>query len=112
MARTICRLTALKVTRATKCGMYADGGGLYLQVSKTGARSWIYCYMLKGKEHEMGLGPLSAVTLAEARAKATECRRLRHGGTDPLEARRAQRALATLANPQAMTFDQCRDAYL
>ena len=61
MARVIGRLTALKVSRAIKPGMYADGGGLYLQVTGTGAKSWIYRYMLRGREREMGLGSLSAV---------------------------------------------------
>jgi hypothetical protein len=41
MARTTARLTALQVTRAVgKPGMYADGDGLYLQVTEGGA-SWI-----------------------------------------------------------------------
>ena len=92
MARVIGRLTALKVSsRAIKPGMYADGGGLYLQVTGTGAKSWIYRYMLRGKEREMGLGSLSAVGLADARTKATECRSLRQAGVDPIEARKSAR---------------------
>ena len=57
MARTVGRLTALKVERAKKPGMHADGGGLYLQITSGGA-SWIYRYMLNGRAREMGLGPL------------------------------------------------------
>ncbi len=56
--------------------MYADGGGLYLQVTGGGA-SWIYRYMLKGRAREMGLGPLALYGLQEARAKALDARRLR-----------------------------------
>jgi Arm DNA-binding domain len=91
MARTTGRLTALKVSRARLPGMYADGGGLYLQVTEGGA-SWIYRYMLAGRAREMGLGPLALFGLSEARAKALDARRLRHERIDPIEARRAARA--------------------
>jgi hypothetical protein len=77
--------TALKVDRAKRPGMYADGAGLYLQVTSEGAKSWIYRFSLNGKAREMGLGSLSAIGLADARAKAQECRRLGDvsGGTNP-----------------------------
>ena len=58
--------------------MHADGGGLYLQVTKTASgrinRSWIYRYAVAGRERQMGLGPLSEVKLSAAREKAAECR--------------------------------------
>ena len=41
MPRAIGRLTALKVEKAKKPGMYADGGGLYLRVTPEGARNWV-----------------------------------------------------------------------
>jgi hypothetical protein len=52
------------------------------------------------------------VTLAGARAAARECREQLLAGLDPVEQRRAQRASNALADAKAMTFDQCRDAYL
>jgi integrase len=106
------RLTALKVARAAAKtpGMYCDGGGLYLQVSPNGA-SWIYRYMLNGRSHEMGLGPLALYGLAEARALALDARRLRHQGIDPIEARRAARAQAQLDATKAVTFQECADKY-
>ena len=113
MARVIGRLTALKVSsRAIKPGMYADGGGLYLQVTGTGAKSWIYRYMLRGKEREMGLGSLSAVGLADARTKATECRSLRQAGVDPIEARKSARDQARLDATKALTFKDAAVAYI
>src|SRR5262245_32080490 len=95
MARTTGQLTALKVSRANRPGMYADGGGLYLQITKGGA-SWVYRYMLNGRAREMGLGPLALYGLSEARALALDARRLRHQGIDPIEHRRAARAQAQL----------------
>lgn len=110
MART-GRLTALKVERAKQPGMYADGGGLYLQVTPNGA-SWIYRYMIAGRAREMGLGSLSLFGLAEARAKALDARKLRHEGIDPIEARRVERVKARLDAAKAVTFDQCAEAYI
>jgi hypothetical protein len=112
MARTIEKLSALKVSRLTKPGMYADGGGLYLQVTSSAARSWIFRYSLNKQTREMGLGPLSAITLADARALADKYRRQRHEGIDPIQARDAERAGQQTAAARAMTFDQCADAYI
>jgi integrase len=91
--------------------MYADGGGLYLQVTKGGA-SWIYRYMLNGRAREMGLGPLALFGLSEARVKALDARRLRHEGIDPIEARRVADAQKRVDAAKAMTFQQCADAYI
>jgi integrase len=111
MARITGRLTALKVERAKRPGMYADGGGLYLQVTQGGA-SWIYRYMLGGRAREMGLGPLALFGLSDARARALDARRLRHEGIDPIEARKAARMQARLDSARAMTFEQCAEAYI
>jgi hypothetical protein len=70
MARKIGRLTALAVSRLSEPGMHPDGGGLYLQISKTGARSWVFRFKKDGHERYMGLGPFHAVSLADARQKA------------------------------------------
>src|SRR5262249_52985967 len=117
MARTTGRLTALKVEKAKAPGMYADGGGLYLQVTE-GGRSWIYRYTLNGRAREMGLGPLGSpplhtvVSLEQARMKALDARRLRHEGIDPIEARRAARAQKHLDDAKALTFQQCAERYI
>lgn len=112
MARTTGRLTALGVARAARePGMHADGGGLYLQVTRGGA-SWIYRYMLNGRAREMGLGPLALFGLQDARAKALEARRLRHEGKDPIDARRTTRARARLEAAKGITFKECADGYI
>src|SRR4029077_810217 len=88
-------------------GLHGDGGGLYLQVTASGARSWGFRFMLHGRARSMGLGPLHIVSLAEARVKAGECRRLRYEGVDPIEARRGERA-----NSAVKTFRECAEAYI
>jgi len=109
------RLTALKVEKAKTPSMYADGGGLYLQVTK-GAhginRSWIFRYTLNGRTRETGLGPLHTVTLAEAREKARQARHLLLDGLDVIDAKHAARAQAKLEAAKSMTFQQCADAYI
>ncbi|HXQ42839.1 MAG TPA: Arm DNA-binding domain-containing protein, partial [Candidatus Udaeobacter sp.] len=112
MAKRIERLSALAVERAKLPGMYADGGGLYLQVTPTGGKSWSFRYMLAGKPREMGLGPLHVITLSEARAKAMQYRRMRLEGIDPIDARQAERDRAKLEAANAITFSECAASYI
>jgi hypothetical protein len=60
----------------------------------------------------MGLGPTHTLSLAEAREAATECRKLRLQGIDPIDQRDSQRAAARVAGASAMTFRQCADAFI
>lgn len=112
MARTIEKLSALAVTRAKEPGYYGDGAGLYLQVSKSLTKSWIFRFTFSGKQREMGLGALHTITLAEARDKAKKCRSMLLDGIDPLEARNAAKIGDALDRAKAMTFDECATAYI
>jgi len=112
MARTIEILTPLAITKASKPGLYCDGGGLNLQVGPTGGKSWLFRYMRDGKPANMGLGPLHTVGLAEARQKACECRKLLLEGKDPKAERDASIASSKLAEARMMTFRQCAEAYI
>jgi hypothetical protein len=66
-AKQLHKLNALKVSREVTPGYYGNGGGLYLQISASGSRSWIFRFMLAKRPREMGLGALSAVSLSAAR---------------------------------------------
>jgi integrase len=112
MARAIGRLTALKVEKAKKPGMYADGDGLYLRVTPEGTKNWVLRFMLDRRPRWMGLGPLALYGLADARGKALDARRKRHEGIDPIEARRSQRARQRLDAAKAITFEQCAESYI
>lgn len=92
--------------------MYGDGGGLWLQVSGAGAKSWIFRFTLNGRSREMGLGSFSTFTLAEAREKALACRKLCAEGIDPIQARQVRRGEAQLEAAKAMTFRECALAYI
>ncbi|CAN0627105.1 Prophage CP4-57 integrase,integrase,Phage integrase family [Burkholderia multivorans] len=93
-------------------GYYADGGGLYLQISSSGSRSWVYRFMLAGRAREMGLGPLSIMSLAAARKEAGECRGQVKKGTDPIEARRRVQIERAAAEAPGLTFKQAAEAYI
>jgi integrase len=112
MVRASGRLTALKVEKTKKPGMYADGGGLYLRVTPEGTRNWVLRYMLNRRPHWMGLGPVALYGLQEARARALDARKKRHEGIDPIAARRAERARQRLEAAKAITFKQCAEAYI
>ena len=106
------RLTALRVEKERKPGLYSDGLGLYLQVRAEGAKSWIFRYRADGKLRDMGLGSVNAVSLAQAREKAAVCRSTRANGIDPIDARREERAKSRAEATRAMTFEQCAGAYI
>jgi Arm DNA-binding domain len=112
MARAIGKLSALKVTRTNAPGMYSDGGGLYLRVTKERNKSWVFRFMLAGKARWMGIGPLHIVSLADARSRAAECRTLHHNNIDPIEARRAERQRTSLDAARTVTFAQCAATYI
>jgi integrase len=111
MART-GKLSAIEVTRATGPAVLHDGGGLYLRVSKTGAKSWVFRFQLDGKRRDMGLGPFPDISLAEARGKATAHRKLRHEGIDPLEAKIAQRQAQRISFAKGWTFRECAAEFI
>ena len=112
MAHGTNRLSARTVEAAKSSGLTADGGGLYLQVSKSGAKSWLYRFMLNGRAREMGLGSLKAVSLANAREKAALCRSSQADGIDPIEARKAGRSRSVAADQKTITFEDAADAYI
>jgi integrase len=116
MAQFVGRLTVLKVLKVKRPGMYADGAGLYLQVTGDGdqrvAKSWIFRFTLRGRTREMGLGPLSAFGLAEARDKAGACRRLTREGIDPIDARDSARIKTALDVAKSFTFRACALQYI
>jgi integrase len=112
MARPIHKLTAIQVTRAKRPGYYSDGGGLFLRVGPTGAKSWAFRFADAGKRHEMGLGPCHTISLVEARQKAQDARKLRLEHVNPIEARRSAQAQDKAPRVKAMTFRQCAEAFI
>ncbi|CAJ4021087.1 putative phage integrase [Burkholderia pseudomallei] len=110
--RTLNRLTAVQVSRAKKRGVYSDGGGLYLQITRTLTKSWLFRYMRNGVSRGMGLGPIHTVSLAEARIKAQDVRRMLLDGIDPLEAKKAKRQAERRERLKSLPFRDCAHQYI
>lgn len=106
------RLTAVKVEKEKKPGLYCDGQGLYLQVREGGAKSWIFRYRVDAKSRDMGLGSFNAVSLAEARESAARCRSLRAKGIDPIDLRRDEKAKKRAEAARAVSFEECARAFI
>ncbi len=85
--------TAVKNAKPQENGKikkYTDGGGMYLQVSKT-AKYWRYNYTFAGKQNTLALGVYPEITLKEARKLHEEARVLIAKGVDPNIQKKIQR---------------------
>jgi hypothetical protein len=138
-------LNVKKIERLSAKGRYRDSTNVYLSVSDTGAKSWLFRYERqvmtitidddgieravplinsetgepRRRERMMGLGSYKAtgddageVTLAEAREKRDELRKLLRNGEDPFDVREAQRAAKALATAKRLTFREAARQYL
>jgi integrase len=104
MAQKIHRLSARRVETLSTDGRHADGGGLYLSISKNGGRRWVFLYRRQGRLREMGLGSARDVPLIKARERSAAARLLLSEGKDPLSERpQAQKSLS---------FSQCATKYI
>jgi integrase len=106
-------LTSKKVERAKKPGRYRCGlvKGLLLQVTDTGAKSWVLRYELRGRERWMGLGSASDFTLKEARERARQARQLLADRIDPLAGKRAAEETQRLAEARRLSFAEAAQQY-
>jgi integrase len=100
------KLTKARVEREKRPGRYGDGGGLWLQVSPSGTKSWLLRYQMHGRARHMGLGAFPDVPLANARERARLARLRLSEGVDPIEERNARRAEQRRAVAATVTFRQ------
>ena len=84
------KLTATKVKSITEPGRYGDGDGLYLYVTPAGTKSWVQRITVYGRRHDLGLGSVSTVPLAQARDLAHANRVIVAKGGDPLATKRRE----------------------
>lgn len=103
MARAIHKLTDRGCKAASGVQLLSDGGGLYLNISKAGSKSWSFIWRKGAKRNEMGLGGFPAVSLAHARVRAAECREMVAAGGNPITERRKE---------EVPTFGACADAFI
>ena len=83
-------------------GLHTDGNGLLLQVTRSGARSWILRTLIHSKRRDMGLGGWPTVSLKDARSAAQKYRGIARDGGDPFVER-------AKSKQQAPTFKQAAE---
>ena len=105
--RTRNRLKALAVEKENTPGTYADGGGLSLIITDTGAKKWELRIAIGGRRRQLGLGIYPVVSLEDARSKATQIRLSVAEGRDVVSERRQ---VATVP-PRSLTFQGAFDGY-
>ena len=105
--RALKRISAASLPRLYKTpGYHHDGGGLYLRVTETGGRSWIFRCMLNKRSREMGLGSADNWDLTSVRQRATELRQMLDQGIDPIEVNRAARRKMIADLVAALNFQE------
>lgn len=104
-------LTAIEVSRLKAPGFVSVGGvpGLAMQITPTGARSWVLRAKVGDKRHDIGLGAYPGTSLAQARQQAATLREKIAGGTDPLQERMDARARVRATQAAALTFEQAAE---
>lgn len=114
MPKKAKELSALEVNRLTAPGMHAIGGvaGLYLQVTDSGARSWILRATVGTRRRDMGLGGFPDVTLAGAREAARVARLKIKDGIDPVEESQAKRSALAASQAAAIAFGEAAAKYI
>ena len=105
-------LTPVRIRHLKGPGRYADGNGLYLVVDPSGAKRWLLRTVVSGRRRDIGLGGLQLVSLAEARKKASEYRKLARQGGDPIvEKRRAVRVVPTFAEAARQVHGEYKSSW-
>lgn len=119
MPKRAKELSAIEVKRLKHDGrgkhsVFAVGGveGLALQISQTGARSWILRFSSGDRRRHMGLGGYPNVSLAQARERARDARDQIWNGKDPVESRKEAKAANAARLLRGMTFAAAMEQFL
>lgn len=114
MPKKAAPLNALAISRLSKPGFHAVGTvpGLLVQVTPTGAKTWVLRVMVGTRRRHIGLGGYPETTLAMAHEKARQARAQIVDGINPIEQRKAARSTLMAAQAKELTFEQCATAFI
>ena len=114
MPRKAKELSSLEVRRLIRPGRWSVGGvdGLALQVTQSGAQSWVLRFRSGGRQREAGLGSFPTVTLAAAREKARQLRSIVSDGRDPIAMIQSRESAALAEGQTLKTFSEVARKYI
>jgi integrase len=114
MPRKARELSSLEVRRLVRPGRWSVGGvnGLALQVTQSGAQSWVLRFRVGGRQREMGLGSFPTVSLAAAREKARQLRSILRDGHDPIAVVQARESALVAERQTLKTFSEVAEQYI
>jgi integrase len=104
-------LTANMLRGSLKPGRHHDGDGLFLNVTPTGARSWICRVQKSGRRRDIGLGSAKKVSLAQARQRAAEVRSQVEAGIDPVLQRKKAEGIPTFREAAAAVYAENKKSW-
>ncbi len=106
----LSEFAARKAKPAEKAYKLTDGGGLFLHVQPGGSKLWRLKYRFDDKEKLLSFGPYPLTTIAEARGKRDQAKKLLAAGRDPSVQKMLDRIAATTASRN--TFGLVAKEYL
>ncbi|HHG89434.1 MAG TPA: DUF4102 domain-containing protein [Devosia sp.] len=119
MPKVAKSLSALEIKRLKHPGKgrnytVAVGGvaGLMLQITPSGAKSWLLRTKVGMKRREFGLGGYPEIALATARDRARDLKEKIRDGIDPIQERKEKKAALIAAQRRGLTFSEAVDKYL
>lgn len=114
MPKRTRELSPLAVSRLKKPGFHNVGGvtGLHLQITDSGAASWVLRVLIGDRRRDMGLGGYPSVTLQDARNRARQAREMIWQGVDPIEERKAARSRLVAEAERVLTFGKAAGKYI
>jgi len=112
MPRLINKLNSVIIKKLEKAGLYSDGGGLWLRIKSSGAKSWVFRFDIDKKRYHMGLGSIITVSLLEARVTALNYRKLLLERINPLTQRQQTVIQIKKERESRKTFAECAHQYI
>ena len=110
MSKATNKLSDTKVKTIKAAGKYADGEGLYLELTAKGSKLWRLKYRMAGIEKSLSIGPYPAIGLAQAREAKHQAKKQIAQGIDPSAAKQAAKARKAL--DAAQTIQSCAKAWI
>jgi integrase len=104
-------LTANMLRGSLEPGRHHDGDGLFLNVTPTGARSWICRVQKNGRRRDIGLGSAKKVSLAQARQRSAEVRSQVEAGIDPVLQRKKAEGIPTFREAAAAVYAENKKSW-